>query len=124
MILCSFEFALRNTLSFKLNFCVQIYFCVLCDSRVQKRNSEFNLSWPHPSVTSRFIPIRVASRTDPDKNYVQIQKTAFRLEYITKLIVQYQAEQTDDFIRHSVFENLLYRTMLSILLSALIIINL
>ena len=47
----------------------QIYFCVLCDSRVQKRNSEFNLSfWPHPRITSRCIPIRVASRTRPDKN--------------------------------------------------------
>ena len=120
-MLCSFEFALRNTLSFKLNFCVQIYFCVLCDSRVQKRKSEFNLSfWPHPRITSRCIP----SRTRPDKNYVQIQKTAFRLGYITKLIVLHQAEQTDDFIRHPVFENLLYRTMLTILLSALIIINL
>ena len=62
--------------------------CVLCDSRVQKRNSEFNLSfWPHPRITSRCIPIRVASRTRPDKNYVQIQKTAFKLGYITKLIV-------------------------------------
>ena len=35
--LCGFEFALRNILSFKSNFCVQIYFCVLCDSRVRKR---------------------------------------------------------------------------------------
>ena len=75
VMLCSFEFALRNTLSFKLNFCVQIYFCVLCDSRIQKRNSEFNLSfWPHPRIPSRCIPIRVASRTRPNKNYVQIQK--------------------------------------------------
>ena len=52
-MLCSFEFALRNALSFKLKFCVQIYFCVLCDSPVQKRNSEFNLSfWPQPMITS------------------------------------------------------------------------
>ena len=72
---------------------------VFCVSRVQKRNSEFNLSfWSHPRITSRCIPIRVASRTRPDKNYVQIhKKTAFRLGYITKLIVLYQAEQTDDF---------------------------
>ena len=62
VMLCSFQFALRNTLSFKLNFRVQIYFCVLCDSRVQKRNSEFNLSfWPHPRITSRCIP-RARSR--------------------------------------------------------------
>ena len=60
--------------------------------------SEFNLSfWPHPRITSHCIPIRVASRTRPDKNYMQIQKTAFKLGYITKLIVLYQAEQTDDF---------------------------
>ena len=72
---CSFEFALRNTLSFKLNFCVQIYCCVLCDSREQERNSEFNLSfWPHPRITSRCIPIRVASSRHHDKIYVQMQK--------------------------------------------------
>ena len=63
----------------------------LCDFRVQKRESEFNLGcgfWPHPIQ---------AALARPDKNYVQIQKTAFRLGYITKLIVLYQAEQTDDF---------------------------
>ena len=116
-MLCSFEFALRNTLSSKLNFCVQIYFSVLCDSRVQKRNSEFNLSfWPH---------LRAAYRSGLQAAHVLIRitckskKTAFRLGYITKLIVLYQAEQTDDFIRHPV-----YRTMLTILLNALIIINL
>ena len=31
-LLCGFEFASRNILTFKLHFCVQIYFCVLCDS--------------------------------------------------------------------------------------------
>ena len=51
------------------------------------------------------------------------KKTAFHFGYITKLIVLYQVEETDFFIRHPVFENLLYRKMLTILLSALIIIN-
>ena len=79
------SFTLRDALQFRnciekypfiqVDFCVQIYFCVLCDSRVQKRNNEFNLSFcPHPRITSRCIPIRVASRTRPDKNYVQIQE--------------------------------------------------
>ena len=65
-------------------------FCVT-RSRVRKRNSEFNLGW------MRLLATSYASRTYPDKNYVQIPKTAFHLGYITKLIVLYQAEQTDEF---------------------------
>ena len=48
-------------------------FCVTLE--YEKENNEFNLSfWPHPWIISRCIPIRVASRTRHDKNYVQIQK--------------------------------------------------
>ena len=74
----------------KLNFLVQNYFCVLCDSRVRKRNSEFNLGcgfWPHPMQAAHVL-IRITCKS---------KKTAFHLGYITKLIVLYQAEQTDDF---------------------------
>ena len=42
------------------------------------------------------IRIRIIRITN-DKNYVQIQKKCISLGYITKLIVLYQAEQTDDF---------------------------
>ena len=77
-------------------------FCVTLE--YEKENSKFNLSfWPHPRITSRCIPIRVERRTRPtDYNYVQIQKKpAFHLGYITKLIVLYQAERTDDFYKPS-----------------------
>ena len=54
----------------------------------EKENSEFDLIfWPHPRITSRCIPISVC----------QSKKTALNLEYITKLTVLYQAEQTDYF---------------------------
>ena len=55
---CGLKFALRNILTFKLNFWVQIYFCVLCDSRVRKGNSEFNLGcgfWPHPMQAAHVL---------------------------------------------------------------------
>ena len=83
-----------------------------------------------------FGHIHIRAHTDPGLqaahvliiyNWVQIQKkSAFQLRYIKKFFVPYQSERTDDFISHPVFEILLhvYRTMLTILLSALIIINL
>ena len=87
---CDFEFALRNILTFKLNFWVQIYFlCFVWLSSTEKK--EWIQSWMWLLATS------YASRTRPDKNYVQIQKTAFHLGYMTKLNDLYQAEQTDDF---------------------------
>ena len=101
-------------------------FCVTLE--YEKENSEYNLSfWSHPRIISRSCRSGFqAAHVLNIYNCVQIQKkkTAFQLRYITKFFVPYQAEWTEDFISHPVFEILLYRTMLTILLSALIIINL
>ena len=66
-----------------------LFLCFVWLSSTEKK--QWIQSWMWLLATS------YASRTRPDKNYVQIQKTAFHLGYITKLIVLYQAEQTDDF---------------------------
>ena len=123
VMLCGFEFALRNILWVKLNFCVQIIFVFCVTLEYEKENSEYNLSfWPHPRITSRYTGFQAA--------HIQIiiacksKKNAFQLGYITKLFVPYQAEWTDDFYTPSSVWKLLNRTMLIILLSALIIINL
>ena len=122
-MVCGFQFALRNILSFKLNFCVEMFSCVLCD---EKENSEYNLSfWPNPHSRSYRSGFQ-AAHVLIIYNRVQIQKKpAFQLRCITKFFVPYQAQRTDDFYQpSSLFEILLYRSMLTILLSALIIINL
>ena len=119
---------LRNIFSFKLNFCVEIYSCVCVTLEYEKENSEYNLSFNLATSTFALIPIWVSSRTRPDYIYLRAnpKKHAFQLRYITKFFVPYQAEWTDDILLaiDPVFEILLYRTMLTILLSALIIINL
>ena len=51
----------------------------LCDFRVRKRDSEFNLGcgfWPHPIQ---------AAHARPDKNYVQIQKNCISLGVYNKI---------------------------------------
>lgn len=53
MMFCSLEFALRNVLSFKLMFCVQIHFVFCVTLKYKKENSEFNLCfWSHPRITT------------------------------------------------------------------------
>ena len=62
-------------------------FCVILEYGKETVNSILDVA----------LATSYASRTRPDKNYVQIQKNCISLGYITKLIVLYQAEQTDDF---------------------------
>ncbi len=81
MILWAFEFALRNILRVKFNFCVQFFFVCVCstlDSRVRKKVNK-SLVFDDSFELLRFHTYIVyqVSSTRPD--YVQIQCNAISL---------------------------------------------
>ena len=90
-------------------------FCVTLEYEKETVNSILDVAFGHILyMQAAHVLIRITCKS---------KKTAFHLGYITNINCSILSRLMI-FIRNLVFENLLYRTMLTILLSALIIINL